>query len=106
MVLVVKKILGGFMKVLIATKNAGKIEGAKRALQKYFDNVDIDGISVNSDVSDQPVNEDIYIGARNRIKNLKLYAKNNNIQADLYCAIESEITNLLGEWLITSISLI
>ncbi len=29
------------MKVLIATKNQGKIEGAKRALLNYFDDIEI-----------------------------------------------------------------
>ena len=56
------------MKVLIATKNQGKIEGAKRALENYFNNVEIEGIPVNSDVPDQPVNKEIYIGAKNRVK--------------------------------------
>ena len=60
------------MKVLIATKNQGKIEGAKRALLNYFDNIEIDGIPVESNVSEQPVNNDIYIGAKNRVKNLKI----------------------------------
>ena len=32
------------MKVLVATKNQGKIEGAKRALKNYFDNVEIQGV--------------------------------------------------------------
>ncbi len=35
------------MKVLIATKNQGKIEGAKKALEHYFKNVEIKGIPVN-----------------------------------------------------------
>ena len=56
------------MKVLIATKNQGKIEGAKRALLNYFDNIEIDGIPVESNVSEQPVNEEIYNGAKNRVK--------------------------------------
>lgn len=56
------------MKVLIATKNQGKIEGAKRALENYFNNVEIEGIPVNSDVPDQPVNKEIYIEAKNRVK--------------------------------------
>ena len=76
------------MKVLIATKNQGKIEGAKRALQKYFENIQIEGIPVESNVSEQPVNDDIYIGAKNRVKNLKMYAKENNIEADLFLSIE------------------
>ena len=94
------------MKVLIATKNQGKIEGAKRALLHYFDNVEIEGIPVNSDVGEQPVNEEIYNGAKNRVKNLKKYAKENNMEADLYLSIESGINNLLGRWLITNIAVI
>ena len=38
------------MKILIATKNPGKIEGAKRAFSKYFDDFEITGIPVSSDV--------------------------------------------------------
>ena len=52
------------MKVLIATKNQGKIEGAKRALQNYFNDIEIQGIPVESNVGEQPVNEEIYIGAK------------------------------------------
>ena len=35
------------MKILMGTKNPGKIEGAKLAFEKYFDNVDIEGIDIN-----------------------------------------------------------
>ena len=94
------------MKILVATKNQGKIEGARRALSKFYNNFEIEGISVPSDVSDQPVNEDIYLGAKNRIKNLKLFAKENNITADLFLSIESGINNLLGKWVITNVALV
>lgn len=94
------------MKVLIATKNQGKIEGAKRALLKYFDNIEIQGIPVNSDVSEQPVNDEIYTGAKNRVTNLKRYTQENNIEADLFLSIESGINNLLGRWMITNIAII
>ena len=94
------------MKVLIATKNQGKIEGATRALQNYFENIEIIGISVKSDISEQPVNDEIYNGAKNRIKNLKKYAKENNIVVDLYLSIESGINNSLGKWMITNIAVI
>ena len=57
------------MKVLIATKNQGKVEGAKKALEHYFKDVEIKGIPVESDVPDQPVNKEIYQGAKNRVKN-------------------------------------
>lgn len=94
------------MKFVIATKNQGKIEGAKRALNYYFKDVEIEGIPVNSDVSEQPVNDEVYIGAKNRVKNLKEYCKQNNIKADLYLSIESGITNSLGRWMITNIAII
>lgn len=87
------------MKILMGTKNPGKIEGVRRAFEKYFDNIEIEGISVESEVGNQPVNEEILQGAKNRIKNLKKYANNNNIKADFYIASEAGITNLLGEWI-------
>ena len=87
------------MKILIGTKNPGKIEGAKQAFEKYFENVEIEGIPVASEVSDQPVNEEIFQGAKNRVKNLKNYAKQNKLEADFYVASEAGITNLLGEWI-------
>lgn len=87
------------MKVLMGTKNPGKIEGAKQAFEKYFENVEIEGIPVNSDVGNQPINEEIFRGAKNRVKNLKEYAVNNNIEADFYISSEAGITNLLGEWI-------
>ena len=87
------------MKILMGTKNPGKIEGAKQAFEKYFDNVEIQGISVPSEVSDQPFNEEIIQGARNRVKNLKKYAIENNIEADFYISSEAGITNSLGVWI-------
>ena len=86
------------MKILMGTKNPGKIEGAKQSFEKYFDNVEIEGIPVNSEVGDQPVNEEILQGAKNRVKNLKKFAKENKIEADFYVSSEAGITNLLGEW--------
>ena len=87
------------MKILMGTKNPGKIEGAKQAFEKYFDNVEIEGIPVSSNVGDQPINEEILQGAKNRVKNLKEYARNKNIEADFYVSSEAGITNLLGEWI-------
>lgn len=59
----------------MGTKNPGKIQGAREAFEKYFDNVEIQGIAVDSEVGDQPFNQEIIQGAKNRVKNLKKYAK-------------------------------
>lgn len=94
------------MKVLIGTKNPGKIQGAKEALEKYYENVDIEGIPVSSDVSDEPLNNEIYEGARNRVNNLMKYAKENEIDSEFYLGVESGITNLLGKWVIINVAVI
>lgn len=87
------------MNILIGTKNKGKIEGAKKAFERYFNDVKIEGISVESEVADQPVNDEILQGARNRVKNLKKYAEENNLEADFFVAMESGITDKFGTWL-------
>ena len=94
------------MKAIIATKNQGKIEGAKKALEHYYDEVEIEGIPADSEVGEQPVNDEIYTGAKNRVKNLKKYCAENNISADLYLSIESGIYNSLGRWMITNVAVI
>ena len=94
------------MKVLIGTKNPGKIEGAKRALAKYFSDVEIVGVKVESDVSEQPVGIETFNGALNRVNNLVKYAQSNNIAADLFMSVESGLTSELGFWAITNIAVI
>ena len=94
------------MKILIGTQNPGKVQGAKEAFERYFENFDIEGIPVSSNVSDEPVNDEIYTGAKNRVENLIKYSKDNNLDADYFLGIESGITNLLGKWIIINIAVI
>ena len=94
------------MKVLIGTNNKGKVEGAKQAFEKFYKNVEVIGIPISSDVSDEPVNDEIYIGASNRVNNLVKYAEQNNIEADFFIGVESGITNKLGKWCIIPIAVI
>ena len=94
------------MKILMGTKNPGKIEGARKAFEEYFENVEIDGVPADSGVGEEPVNDEIYKGAKTRVTNLVNYAKENKIDADFYIAIESGITNRLGKWCIIQIAVI
>lgn len=87
------------MKILMGTKNPGKIEGAKQAFAKYFKEVEVEGIAVESEISNQPFDEDIIKGAKNRVKNLKKYAKENGMEVDYFVASEAGITSLLGDWI-------
>ncbi len=94
------------MKVFIGTKNPAKIEGARKAFSKYFNDLTIEGISVDSNVNEQPVNEETYIGAKNRVTNLKKYCKENGIKSDLFIAIESGIVMQFGKWFIVNVAVI
>lgn len=94
------------MKAVIGTKNNAKINGAKEALEKYFPNVEVQGIDVSSDVSEQPVNEETYIGAKKRVQNVKEYCIENNIEADLYLGIETGIENRYEKWFITNVAVV
>ena len=94
------------MKILIGTNKPGKVEGEKQAFEKFYESVKVIGVSVASDVSDEPVNDDIYKGAKNRVDNLIKYAKENNVDADFFIGIESGITNRLGKWCIIQIAVI
>ena len=94
------------MKVLIGTNNQGKVEGAKQAFEKFYKDVKVEGITVSSDVSDEPVNDEIYMGASNRVNNLIKYSKENNIDVDFYVGVESGITNQLGKWCIIQIAVV
>lgn len=94
------------MLVLIGTKNQAKIKGAKEAFEEYFDDVEMMSIDVKSEVSEEPLNDEIYEGSKNRVNNLIKYAKENSIYADYYLGIESGMTNRLGKWMITNIAVI
>jgi len=94
------------MKVLIGTNNKGKVEGAKQAFETFFKDVEVLGVPVDSNVAEEPVNDEIYKGAKNRVNNLIKYANKNNIDCDYYIGIESGITNKLGKWCIIQIAVI
>jgi len=98
--------MGVKMKILMGTKNPGKIEGARQAFSKYFDDVEVIGISVESEVGNQPVNKETIEGAKNRVKNVKKYAIDNNIKADYYVASEAGITDSLGKWVGINVAVI
>lgn len=94
------------MKVLMGTKNPGKIEGAKRAFECYFENVEVQGISVDSEVGDEPLNEQILQGCKNRVKNVRKQAEENKIDADFYVASEAGLINNFDGWMDFNIALV
>lgn len=94
------------MKVIVGSSNPAKIEGVKLAFSEYFKEFEIEAVKVESNVANQPVNEQIYIGASNRVKNVRKIVEEKGREADFYVAIESGITNRLGEWAIIQVAVI
>ena len=94
------------MKVLIGTKNPGKIKGARAALDHFFKDYEIQSLNASSNVSEQPVDKDTYLGAHNRVQNMIKFAKENNIDADMFMAIESGLVNIYDKWFITNFAVI
>ena len=94
------------MKAMIGTMNPGKIQGAKDALEAFFQNVEVEGYKASSEVGDQPVSEETLEGARNRALNTMKYAKQNGIDADLFLGVESGIIELYGSWFIANAAVV
>lgn len=76
------------MKVFVASKNPVKLEATRLGFSAYFPEVDLQGISVESGVSDQPFSdEETYLGARNRSEGARLLQPG----ADYWVGIEGGI---------------
>lgn len=94
------------MKILVGSKNPVKIQAAKEAFELYYENVEVVGYPAESGVNEQPVNEEIFLGAKNRSLNLRKYAEENGIEADFFASVESGMTDKLGDWVITNVAVV
>lgn len=61
------------MRIIVGSKNPVKIEATREAFTKMFpgEEFDIEGVSVSSNVSDQPMTDrETFLGAQNRVDNI------------------------------------
>ena len=94
------------MKILVGSTNESKILGIKEAFLRYHNDVEVSGVKCDSLVPDEPIQEDIYLGACNRVKNLKNYALSNSLEMDYFVAVETGLMVLAGKWYNVSIAVI
>lgn len=84
------------IKVAIATKSIEKIHGVKEGFHRFFHveecQIDVFFTQTKSGVSEQPFNKDIYIGAQNRVENIK----NEYNSANYYVSCEAGIESFNG----------
>jgi len=85
-------------KILIASKNPVKVEATRVAFSKYFEDTDIISISVPSGVPEQPINNETYEGARNRVLRLKERNDGENLNAEYLVGIEGGIVQHFNKW--------
>lgn len=84
------------LKVVIATKSSLKISGISEAFRKFFpeEKVVIETVNSSSEVEEQPINDNIFIGAQNRLKN----AKELSIDYDFIISCESGLLQQFSKW--------
>jgi len=86
------------MKILVGSQNPVKINSAAEAFKKYFEDVEVTGISVNSGVPDQPVEEQVLQGAKNRAGELLSLNNTQKLGGEYFVGIEGGIAKLTGTW--------
>lgn len=86
------------MKILVGSRNPVKLASVKEAFTEYFGNVEAVGIEVDSGVATQPINEEIFIGAKNRAMNLKEINDQQKLNAEFFIGIEGGIVKQFDKW--------
>jgi len=86
------------MKVLVGSVNPVKIAAVGEVFERYFSEVEVVGVAVESGVPAQPVGDETFAGAENRA--LALVARNAAEGLDaIYCAgLEGGVAQLHGRW--------
>jgi len=82
------------MKILVGSENKVKVDAVAEAFGKFYSEIEVLGINVQSGVSDQPFNAETYAGAENRAKFL-FYSET---EADFYVGIEGGVQQIAGIW--------
>ena len=84
------------MKIAIATTSPTKIQGVLEAFRSYFPElkIEVESKGVDSGVGIQPIENDVFIGAENRLDELK----SNAISSDYYISCESGLLKQYGKY--------
>ncbi|MBI4181974.1 MAG: inosine/xanthosine triphosphatase [Candidatus Aenigmarchaeota archaeon] len=86
------------MKILVGSTNPVKIAAAREVFSRYFGEVQAEGVSVASQVDDQPLGDDTFLGAENRAKALLRLNGEQGLGADYCVGIEGGIVQRHGQW--------
>jgi len=93
------------VRIVVASKNPVKIDAVKEGLSVFFnDSVEVLGISVGSEVSDQPMsNAETLLGAENRVKNAQVQFPGYNFYVGIEGGVEETVSGLMAfAWVVIS----
>ena len=86
------------MKVLVGSENPVKIQSVKEGFLTFFEHVEVEGISVDTGVAHQPINDATFEGAKNRAENIKRINDQQNLDATFFVGIEGGVLQLQDRW--------
>ena len=86
------------MKILVGSKNPVKLKAVEETFLLYYDNIEVIGISVESEVPDQPIESETFRGAENRAKKLSRLSEEQNLKASFFVGIEGGISKIYERW--------
>ncbi len=92
-----KKVVN-MVKVLVGSQNPVKVDAVRETFLKFFEDVEVTAIRVDSGVPDQPKGEEILRGCENRTLELKKINEKDKLGADFFVGMEAGITNLPPRW--------
>jgi inosine/xanthosine triphosphatase len=85
-------------KILVGSQNPVKLEATHEAFACYFSPVEVIGLSVESGVPAQPLNDDTLAGAKNRTLALWQINSAQDLGADFFVGIEGGIVQRFSRW--------
>lgn len=94
----IKMIIPKQYNVYVASENHTKMSATFDALNQILKscekddfNLKVYGVDVPSNVSEQPTNQETYIGCQNRLNNLIKFVESKNLECDFFVSIESGV---------------
>lgn len=82
------------MKVLVGSENSVKIRSVQEGFLTFFEHVEVVGLSVDTGVAEQPVNNETFEGAKNRAENIKRINDQRDLGATFFVGVEGGVLQL------------
>jgi len=93
------------IKIVVASKNPVKLNAVEEGLSVFLnESVDVLGVSVESEVSDQPMsNAETLLGAENRVKNAQVQFQEYDFYVGIEGGVEETVSGLMAfAWVVIS----